>query len=87
VIKLAVPALLALSALHVAATGAMAAKETFQRTKPHVNVGSGQTGTATNQLATGQDGSQATIQLPADCDEKPNKADGTPRPECAPQGQ
>jgi hypothetical protein len=78
---------IALLAAQTLASGAMAAKEKFERTKPHVNVGTiGHVDDGPDQLATEADGSQAVVR-PTDCETTPNGPDGTPRPECATPGQ
>jgi hypothetical protein len=84
--RLFVAAVVTLFASQAFVSGAMAAKEKFERTKPHVNVGTiGNDETPPNQLTTEQNGSQAIVEMPADCDDRPNKADGSPRPECSTQ--
>lgn len=81
--RLILAASLALFASQAFVTGAMAAKEKFERTKPHVNVGTiGKTETP-GDLTTGQ--STGVVVPPADCEDRPNNADGTPHSECAPQ--
>jgi hypothetical protein len=85
VMKLAGAALLTLAALQMSAFDAFAAKETFVRSKPHVNVGT--IGPATSQ--TGAGGMTSTPEQPsdnitADCEPDPSKTGEASRPPCAP---
>jgi hypothetical protein len=77
VMKVAV--LLALAALPLSAPDAFAAKDKFERSKPHVNVGT--IGTTSSQ--TGAGGMTTTTSGDAECPPDPSKA-GESSPPCPP---
>ena len=81
--QLAGAALLAIGALHIAASDAMAAKEKFTRNKPHVNVGTvgstssqGGTSTVTTPSQPAGDGPEA------ECDTERKSGSSETPPTC-----
>ena len=82
VMKLAGAALLTMFAMQLSAFDALAAKEKFTRTKPHVNVGT--IGTTSSDSAGGMTSTpdQGSDAVPTDCEPDPSKAGETSRPPC-----
>lgn len=83
--KLAGAAVLALAALQLSAPDAFAAKDKFERSKPHVNVGTiGTTSSPTGAGDMTAPPDQPSDAMPADCEPDPAKAAETSRPPCPP---
>lgn len=80
--KLAGAALLTLAALQISAFDAFAAKEKFQRSKPHVNVGTIGTTSASGAGGMTSTPEQPSGDTPVDCEPDPAKAVETSRPPC-----